>query len=260
MTAASEATVTKSIVSEAPAKLTFKQQLIENVKVEELPADQWGLSQTFIINVNKVLTPLIVLYHIVAFNQWENPTAWVYFGCHGTYGLLWVAKTLFEFEDKRFATRIPPGMCLFMFVVLGIYWAPIRIICQNNVHAPAWVLGLSVMSFGVGVFFHFASDLHKVVFLEFRAQMKEVDAKKAPRILKDKMWAWSRSPNYLGELLIYLAFAMLSMHWFPVIWTVLMVAMVWYPAMLLKQESLSRFGKEYEDYQKSSYFFIPFLW
>ena len=227
---------------------------------EDLPADQWGISQAWIIDTAKAITPLVILYHIIAFNQWSNATAWVYFGTHGTDGLLWAGKTVFGFADQRWQSRKPLWANFQTALALMLYWAPIRIICQNATQAPAWLLGVSVMSFGLGVFFHFASDIHKTVFLEFRAQLKALDEKKAPTVLKDKMWAWSRNPNYFGELLIYSSFVILSMHWFPVVWLLAMISLIWYPSMLLKEESLSRFGKEYEQYQKSSAFFIPYLW
>jgi protein-S-isoprenylcysteine O-methyltransferase Ste14 len=54
-------------------------------------------------------------------------------------------------------------------------------------------------------------------------------------------FAWSRHPNYAGEMLLYASFALLAAHWAP--WVVL--AWVWagvfFPNMLRMEASMSRY-------------------
>jgi protein-S-isoprenylcysteine O-methyltransferase Ste14 len=72
------------------------------------------------------------------------------------------------------------------------------------------------------------------------------------------MFARCRNPNYLGELLIYVGFGLLAMHWIPMVVLALFVAIVWVPNMLRKDRSLSRYP-EFEAYKRQSKMFIPFL-
>ena len=64
--------------------------------------------------------------------------------------------------------------------------------------------------------------------------------------------------NYFGELLIYLGFGLLAMHWLPVLVLGLFVVVIWIPNMLRKDRSLSRYA-EFEEYERRSKFFLPFL-
>ncbi|RMG87786.1 MAG: steroid 5-alpha reductase, partial [Chloroflexi bacterium] len=50
------------------------------------------MKQKHFIDSHKGVTPIVILLLIAIFNQWENPTAWVYWGLHGSYGVLWVLK------------------------------------------------------------------------------------------------------------------------------------------------------------------------
>ena len=113
--------------------------------------------------------------------------------------------------------------------------------------APAWQLGGCVAMWGVGVFLHFASDMEKHVSLALR-----------PGLLTTGLWARCRNPNYLGELLIYLAFSLLARHWLPLAALALFVAAVWVPNMVRKDRSLARYP-EFEAYRKRSGILFPRL-
>ncbi len=51
------------------------------------------------INIFKGLTAPFVLLMMAHYGTWQNKTAWVYLGLHGSYGVLWVLKSRF-FPDK----------------------------------------------------------------------------------------------------------------------------------------------------------------
>ena len=234
----------------------------------DIPEDKAGwlsFRQSTVINLFKGATPLFILYMIFTYQAHGNPVAWVYFGVHGCYGLLWVGKSLFGFEDLRFSTRKPLWYNMFTSVALLLYWIPIYLIVHQSEHerAPLPICGLAVMMFGVGVFWHFGSDMQKTVFLEMRQRFKAVDGGDklfGTSLLKTKFWSYSRNPNYFGELLIYSSFCVLAWSWVPFVWLVCMVAGYWYPSMLKKERSLSRFGKEWQEYRDSSSFFIPYVY
>ena len=76
----------------------------------------------------------------------------------GLYGILWVVKS-FLFGDRRWEKRVPLWHLVIIALALASYWIAPFSICSRGYEAPPWVLGLAVFSFGLGVFFHFVSDL-----------------------------------------------------------------------------------------------------
>jgi protein-S-isoprenylcysteine O-methyltransferase Ste14 len=75
-------------------------------------------------------------------------------------------------------------------------------------------------------------------------------------LITDGLFARTRNPNYLGELLIYLSFAGLALHWAPLVVVALFLAIVWIPNMRRKDRSLARYP-EFADYKDRSYRLIP---
>jgi len=71
-------------------------------------------------------------------------------------------------------------------------------------------------------------------------------------------FARCRNTNYLGEILIYLAFAMLAMHWLPFIILGGFAAGLFIPNMLKKDKSLSRCS-EFKTYKAKSGLITPKL-
>ena len=87
----------------------------------------------------KGITPLVILavmylYRAAPYRATENPAAWVYFGVHGCYGLLWVGKTLAGFGDQRWKARKSIFFMPNIVISLGLYWLPIVYICQQTQH------------------------------------------------------------------------------------------------------------------------------
>ncbi len=106
-------------------------------------------------------------------------------------------------------------------------------------------MGLCVMTFVIGVFFHFVSDMHKHIELELRSGL-----------ITDGLWSRSRNPNYFGELLIYAGFSGLAMHWAPFLALGVFVAAVWIPNMRKKDKSLSRY-EGFGDYRSRTGTLFP---
>lgn len=217
------------------------------------------------VDTFKGLTPLVILlmiflYREAPYNSLTNPVAWAYFGTHGSYGVLWASKTFFDFGDfKQKGSLISHT---FTALLLLIYWIPIYLICSRTTPVPVWVIGPGVFLYGLGVFWHFVSDVHKSVFLEFRSKIKKElgdDHKLVDNLLKSKLWKYSRNPNYFGEMCIYGSFAVLSYHWLTFVLFGSIMLLMWRSLMVRKDKSLSRFGKEFEDYKKTSSFFLPKL-
>ncbi len=160
--------------------------------------------------------------------------AWVYLALHGSYGLAWLLKHL-AFRDRRFDAPVTVGGAVMtLAAVLGPYWlAPwllISGVLGPRPEAGAPLLGAAIAVHTLGLALMLGADAQKHFQLEA-----------GPRLLTGGMFARTRNPNYLGEMMLYGSYALLTRHWLP--WLVLawVWGLVFVPNMLLKDASLSRY-------------------
>ena len=200
------------------------------------------------IDTQKGATPLAILLLMAYFNQWENPTAWLYLALHGTYGIMWVLKSHI-YGDKQWEAPASIWRGLYIWGGLTLYWIAPFIITSQNIHAPGWLMGLSTSMYIFGVMFHYAGDMQKHIELKYNPG----------NLITDGLMARVRNINYFGETLIYLGFGLLAMSWIPMAVIGLYFIIIWLPNMLKKDKSLSRYPK-FEEYKKKSKLYIPFLY
>jgi steroid 5-alpha reductase family enzyme len=199
------------------------------------------------IDGHKGLTAVAVLAMIAAYDQWDNPTAWIYLALHGTYGLLWVWKSRI-FPDKSWERQVSLAHGLGIWFGLTLYWIAPWLITCGEVQAPNGIVAAAASLFVIGVFLHFTTDMQKHTALSLQPG----------RLITTGMMRRSRNMNYFGELLIYLALAMLAMHWLPLLVLLGYVVFVWVPNMRRKDRSLARYP-EFEAYRRRTKWFIPFI-
>lgn len=204
------------------------------------------MKQKHFIDSHKGVTFLAVLGLMHHYDQWDNPTAWIYLALHGTYGILWVIKSqIFGDRNWEKPTGLPFGLTIWF--ALTLYWLAPWILCSQAIQAPLWWLCICTSLFAFGVFLHFASDMHKATELRLKKGL-----------ITTGLWSRCRNPNYFGELLIYLGFGMIPMHWAPLCALGAMVLFYWVPNMRRKDASLSRYP-EFAAYKARSKLFIPFV-
>tara|TARA_B100000700_G_scaffold121098_1_gene135959 strand:- start:2418 stop:2993 length:576 start_codon:yes stop_codon:yes gene_type:complete len=186
------------------------------------------------------------------YSAFDNTTIWIYLGLHGTYGILWVLKS-FIFPDKTWDQKTNFAYGLVILSGLSLYWISPWLIVSgyfnegDMIVAPNWLISIVIFMFGLGVFLHFSSDMQKHTILKTNPGT----------LISDGLFKRSRNINYFGELFIYLSFALLAMHWTPILILAVFMIIVWVPNMLRKDKSLSRY-KEFEDYKNKSGMFFPF--
>ena len=205
------------------------------------------MKQKHFIDTHKGATALAVLGLMHHFNQWDNPTAWVYLALHGSYGMLWILKSNI-FGDRNWEKPTSLGYGLLIWASLTLYWTAPYIICSRSLEMPLPWLAACTSVFTFGVFMHFASDMQKHATLSLQ-----------PGLISTGLWARLRNPNYFGELLIYLGFVAIPMHWLPLTALAVMVLGYWVPNMIAKDKSLSR-HPGFADYKARSWRFIPLVW
>jgi len=206
------------------------------------------MKQKYFIDTHKGATLPLVLYLMWYFNQFDNFTAWIYLAIHGSYGIMWVLKSM-VFPDKTWEANCTIWYGLYIWAGLSLYWISPYIIMSSSINCSPMYLGIMVLIFSIGVFFHYASDMQKHVHLKLNPN----------HLIKDGLMAKSRNMNYFGELLIYFSFVLMSKHWIPILVLIAFVVIIWVPNIMRKEKSLSRYP-EYQDYKNKSKLLIPFVW
>lgn len=202
------------------------------------------LKASWVINAQKGGTLPFVLVLMWAYDCW-TPTAFTYLALHGSYGLCWLLKDA-AFPDPNWEKRVTFAGAFFMWAgALALYWISPWLIVSRRIEAPTWLLGVATLVYVMGVVIMMGSDAQKYFTLK---------AKRG--LITDGFFARIRHPNYLGEMMLYGSFAVLTMHWAP--WLVL--GWIWLgvfvPNMIKKEQSMSRYP-EWAAYVKRSGFLLP---
>lgn len=195
------------------------------------------------INAHKILVTPAVLAMMWAYGNWSTE-AFVYLALHGTYTILWLIKHA-VFPDKSFEERLPPAIgFFFVFLPLCGYLVAPYLLISRHVKQQPWWIGMVLFLYIMGVFLHYVSDAQKYYTLQAR-----------PGLITSGFFRFTRNPNYLGELFIYLSFALLARHWLP-----FLIFGGWFASFFVrmrkKDRSLSRFP-EFAEYRAKTGLLFP---
>jgi protein-S-isoprenylcysteine O-methyltransferase Ste14 len=204
-----------------------------------------GMGRTFPrvpINLHKALVGPLVLALMLVRGDFSL-AALLYLALHGCYGVLWIVKDV-AFPDQGWRRPCSVGSAVAVFVYpLGLYLlAPLIMLTPlgewvpggwgTTASLPVPVAFAAVVLFVAGAFLHFVADAQKHFVLE---------CQRPRRLITSGLFAATRNPNYLGEIMIYSAFCLLAQHWLPWAACALVWATVFLPNMLAKDRSMSRY-------------------
>jgi steroid 5-alpha reductase family enzyme len=199
-----------------------------------------------VINLHKGSTALVIGALMLAYAN-ASLAAWVYLALHGSYGILWLLKERI-FPDRQWQQPIGLVEAVVGFLVLALYWLAPYLLISSGAVPPLPLVAIAIALNLFGVFLHFGSDAQKHFVLKLQ-----------PGLIDDGFFARCRNPNYLGELLIYLSFALLAMHWLPYAVLAGFGFAVFLPNMRKKDQSLSRYPG-FAAYRERSGLLLPKLW
>lgn len=195
------------------------------------------------INIHKALVTPVVLGLMWFFNNWSTE-AFIYLAIHGSYSILWLIKDSL-YPDKRFDEKQPLAIAiLFVFLPLAGYYVAPYLLISRHLTLPSPLIGLVVVLYIFGIFLHYVSDAQKFYTLQNKKGL-----------IQDGLFKFTRNPNYLGEIMIYAAYATLSMHWLPFLILGAWVFGFFVRNMFSKDKSLSRYPQFAEYKQKSGLLF-----
>ncbi len=206
------------------------------------------MKQKYYIDSHKGATFIYILSLMYIYQNTFNINLYIYLALHGSYGILWILKSKL-FPDKQWESKCSIWYGLLIWFGLSLYWIAPYLIITQNIQPPNWYIAMCISMYIFGVFFHFTSDMQKFIQLKYHPN----------NLITDVMFSRIRNVNYLGELLIYLGFSLLAMHWAPIIALISFIIIIWIPNMFKKDKSLSKY-ENFEDYKKNTNIFFPFIW
>jgi protein-S-isoprenylcysteine O-methyltransferase Ste14 len=188
------------------------------------------------INAHKALVIPVVFGLMSFYDNWSME-AFIYLSIHGTYSLLWLVKET-TFPDRRFDERQPLWIgALFIFLPLASYYVAPYLLISRHLSLPPYLVGIVLSLFTSGIFLHYVADAQKYYTLKLKKGL-----------IEEGLFSRTRNPNYLGEILIYTAFALMSFHWLPFLILAGWVFGFFVRNMLRKDRSLSR-HLEFDEYK-----------
>ena len=206
---------------------------------------------SWVINFQKGGTLPFVLALMWYFEH-ESVQAYVYLALHGTYGLCWLLKDTL-FPDPNWEHKVTFGGAMMSFLlVLGPYWTfPYLLVSgvlgDSQVTAPLPLLAFAICLHTLGVVIMMVADCQKYYTLKYKKGL-----------IQEGLFRKIRHPNYLGEMMLYGAYALIVQHWIP--WAIL--AWVWISIFLVnmvhKEVSMSRYA-QWAEYKKQSGMLLPKL-
>jgi protein-S-isoprenylcysteine O-methyltransferase Ste14 len=241
-------------VSDAPL-WAARMRRLNNWLLYDLGGGPRPLKFAWLVDAQKALT-LPVLALLMWLYKDKTPAAtstaaFVYLGMHGAYGLVWLLKAV-TFPDPNWQVFITLPSTLVVAVSLGLYWC-IGWLLISGISQPVYPLAepawfcMCIVLCTLGIAIMLAADAQKYFTLKVKRGL-----------ITDGMFRYVRHPNYLGEMMIYLALALMTWHWFPA----LVLAFVWCELfavnMVMKEASMSRYA-EWRAYKQRTYWLLPGL-
>ncbi len=199
----------------------------------------------YTINLHKFLIFVVVLSLMAFYNNFTL-AAWVYLALHGTYGIMWLIKDSL-YPDRQWEQEVPVATGIITFMLISLYWVAPFILISSGVQPSLPLTSAAIAINIMGVFLHYGSDAQKYFTLKYKKGL-----------ITEGFFSRSRNPNYLGEILIYLSFAMLAQHWLPFLILGIFTAIIFVPNMLKKDKSLARYP-EFAAYKERSGLLLPKL-
>jgi len=197
----------------------------------------------YAINLHKGSTAFFVV-GLMFYYQNFSMGPWVYLALHGSYGFLWLLKDRM-FPDKQWDQIVSVPYGIFVFLVLGLYWIAPWLLISQRIEPSAAIIATAVSLNMFGVMLHYGSDAQKYFTLKYK-----------PGLITEGFFAHCRNMNYLGELMIYCGFALLTTSWIGFIGITVFFIGAFLPNMIKKDKSLSRYA-EFANYKKQSGIFFP---
>mmetsp|Transcript_2432 Transcript_2432/g.2382 ORF Transcript_2432/g.2382 Transcript_2432/m.2382 type:complete len:232 (-) Transcript_2432:11-706(-) len=201
--------------------------------------------------------PVYLTFLILYFQNFSDQML-MYAALHGTYGLLWYMKHAI-FPDETFKSKCTFSSALFCWVAILAPYCVAAYLIASGICAdedPS-LLKVKFRYYGacvlyiMGICLTLCSDQQKTMVLEIKRPLM-----KKPFLIDDGFYAHTRNPNYLGEMMLYFAFAMVCNHIaaysiLAVVWSTLFAARMWIKELSYKRK------EGWKEYKEKSWILLP---
>lgn len=180
------------------------------------------------VNFHKIATVFIIYAMMDHYDNFST-AAWIYLSLHGVYGYCWLIKDL-GFRDHQLDRETAWWGALNMYLMLiAWYWLIPWLFIARHVEPSGPMLAAAVALHTLGVVTMIAAD-----------GQRHFTLKNKSGLFTGGLYAYTRNPNYLGEIMLYSAFALLADHWLA--WAVVGLATfsTFLPRMYQKDHAISR--------------------
>jgi protein-S-isoprenylcysteine O-methyltransferase Ste14 len=147
-----------------------------------------------------------------------------------------------------------------------LFWAGIWFSSQPGFTVPVF----ADLAFTVPVVNFLISIVHLVIFAPFflvgawlgiegvkQTTLKVAETHRTEEVVTSGVYSIVRHPQYLGGLLAHVGISFLLSAWLSLLFTPLVVVLLYVVSRKEEEELIKEFGKEYEDYKKKVSMFMP---
>ena len=202
------------------------------------------------INIAKATTIVLLISFALIFgiHDWRQV---IYLCLHISYCLWWLIEQWFYPQRSKVIfnqTVGVIGLILSLIIIGFLYTLPGYLAFINPNPISFITVAIAIPLFYFGSLINAVADVQKLT-------AKQYDE----GLVTDNIWRFSRNINYLGDLLRYLSFAIVSGS--P--WGYLvpgLVFVIYLQRILKKEQTMSEKYPNYQDYQNNTPRLIPFIW
>ena len=147
-----------------------------------------------------------------------------------------------------------------------LFWAGIWFSSQPRFTVPVF----ADLAFAVPFVNFLISIVHLVIFAPFflvgawlgiegvkQTTLKVAETHRTEEVVTSGVYSLVRHPQYLGGLLAHVGISFLSSAWLSLLFTPLVIVLLYVVSRKEEEELVKEFGKEYEDYKKKVSMFMP---
>mmetsp|Transcript_10722 Transcript_10722/g.24440 ORF Transcript_10722/g.24440 Transcript_10722/m.24440 type:complete len:509 (-) Transcript_10722:160-1686(-) len=201
---------------------------------------------SWLVNAHKGAALPVALLLMLLYRH-SSPSAWVYAGLHGSYGLCWLLKAA-AFPDVSFERPVTwaSGLVFVPATMMLYYIFPWLLASGLGGGVELPTICFCILLHNVGLCIMMTADCQKFFVLQAKGR----------HLVTDGMFARVRHPNYLGEMLLYTSYAILANHWLA--WAVVLTfwSLLFSTRIAYKEASMSRY-EEWVDYSKATGALLP---
>lgn len=202
------------------------------------------------INIAKATTIVLLISFALIFgiHDWRQV---IYLCLHISYCLWWLIEQWFYPQRAKVLFTEPVGVAGFIssLIVIGFLYSFPGYLAFINPNP------ISLITVAIAIpLFYFGSLINAV------ADVQKLTAKQYDEgLVTDNIWRFSRNINYLGDLLRYLSFAIVSgSPWGYVVPGLVLI--IYLQRIFKKEQTMSEKYPNYQDYQNNTPRLIPFIW